>query len=413
MKAKNKIIFLCIVLYLSLLYTFTVQAQARLVINNDGYIVIDNAAKLVVANGNSNAIVSAGTGANIISEGEYNQVKWNLGGTGGVYAVPFTNDAGIKIPVILSVAVPGDYGYLSFSTYMEPDWNNANYLPSDVTHINNSSGSNNSSEVIDRFWIIEPETAAQTPGMGTLSFNYDDAEHLVAGNTITESNLKGQRFNPDLNSWGDYIPSGVVNTVTNTVDQIAFNGNFYRSWTLVDAESPMPVELITYDYECNGDMAELKWITLTESNNDYFTIESSENGINFYPVLTVNGAGNSTVAAAYNVNVISGKYYRLTQTDYNGMKEELGILMTNCKDESGLVYWQSMDQLREIKVSGLTEGMIFYSLYDIGGKLIIEDKYESNLSSEIIHLPELPNGIYTISIQNGGNEIAGKIMIVN
>ena len=63
----------------------------------------------------------------------------------------------------------------------------------------------------------------------------------------------------------------------------------------------------------------LNWSTASETNNDYFTIERSIDGINFRSVLTKRGAGNSTSRRNYEAiddNPIEGQsYYRLKQTD--------------------------------------------------------------------------------------------------
>lgn len=411
MQSRVKIIFVFIIVYLAFLHSFTVNAQARMVMNNNAFMVIDNSAKLVIENSNTNAIITAGTGGNIVTEDEFDQVIWQMGNP-GTFILPFTNEAGIKIPFAISVAVPGDYGFISFSTYKGSSWDNSSYLPSDVTHINNSGGSNNSASVIDRFWIIEPETVNVSPLMGTFTFGYDDAEHLAVGNTITEANLVGQRFNSDLNIWGDYIPTGTANTVANNVTSISFNGNFYRSWTLVEYDNPMPVELISFNHECKNDFTELKWTTSTETNNMFFTIEKSENGMIFETVNTIAGAGNSNMPLEYSFQVEPNKYYRLSQTDFNGTTEEIGNLFANCMEENELVWWQSMEKLSDVKLSGLEKGNLEYQLYDMSGKLIVNEKQSVSSSDFMIQLPELPNGMYTISFINNDRVVAGKVMMV-
>ncbi len=57
------------IIFLSLLTVlrYSVSSQSRLVLNNNVYAVITNSANLVVDNSNSNAIVTTGTGGNILS----------------------------------------------------------------------------------------------------------------------------------------------------------------------------------------------------------------------------------------------------------------------------------------------------------------------------------------------------------
>ena len=79
---------------------------------------------------------------------------------------------------------------------------------------------------------------------------------------------------------------------------------------------------MSFTVEKQGNSNELKWISLTEINNDYFTIEKSLEGDNFEIVGLINGAGNSTIKNEYELNdykiepVIN--YYRLKQTDFDG-----------------------------------------------------------------------------------------------
>lgn len=413
MQSRLKIIVVFVIVYLAFLHSFTVNAQARLVMNNNAFMVIDNSAILVLE-GSSNAITLVGTGGNIISENEFDRIQWHTGINPGHYTIPFTTTSGTKIPFSLhiSVGLP-EYGYFRFSTYQTPDWQNSNALPSDVTHFNNAQSlADNSANAIDRFWMIEPHDYTNF-GMLYLDFTYDDAEHLSPGNTINEMNLGAQAFNFVSDSWGDFVPTGTLNTVTNTVNFVPFPFlPEYRSWTLVDSDNPMPVELLDYDFECKNDLVELNWTTATETNNMYFTVESSNDGIVFVAEQTINGAGNSNMPLNYSIMVKANKYYKLKQTDYNGTTEEIGNLYANCMEANELVYWQAMEKLSDIRISGLEEGELEYQLYDMSGKLIVDSKIAVSGGTQQISLPEFPNGMYTIHFKNNERFLGGKVMMV-
>ena len=66
----------------------------------------------------------------------------------------------------------------------------------------------------------------------------------------------------------------------------------------------------------------LDWITASEFNNDYFTVEHSGDGINFESIANVHGAGTSSIYHYYETtdeNPLEGQsYYRLKQTDFDG-----------------------------------------------------------------------------------------------
>ena len=83
----------------------------------------------------------------------------------------------------------------------------------------------------------------------------------------------------------------------------------------------LPISLLNFMAEPQGSRNTIKWETASEINNDYFTVERSDDGLGFLTLAKVNGAGNSTSLIDYQTydehpnNGIT--YYRLKQTDYN------------------------------------------------------------------------------------------------
>jgi len=62
--------------------SYNAFSQARLILNNGGIVNITNSAFVVIDNPSTNAI-TRNTSGHIISEGEFNRVKWNIGTTNG------------------------------------------------------------------------------------------------------------------------------------------------------------------------------------------------------------------------------------------------------------------------------------------------------------------------------------------
>lgn len=100
------------------------------------------------------------------------------------------------------------------------------------------------------------------------------------------------------------------------------NGGDICSWNIVFSGTALPIELISFTGEPVGDNNLLSWITATETNNDYFTLEKSDDAVTFIEVGRLDGAGNSTQNIYYSMfdNKVKSNitYYRLRQTDYNG-----------------------------------------------------------------------------------------------
>ncbi len=98
--------------------------------------------------------------------------------------------------------------------------------------------------------------------------------------------------------------------------------------------NPLPVQLVSFDAKkIRTGVVEIKWVTATEVNNDFFSVERSGDGINFEEIQVVNGAGNTN--RTLNYQTIDGRpltgvsYYRLAQTDYDGTKSYSDIVSVN------------------------------------------------------------------------------------
>jgi hypothetical protein len=87
--------------------------------------------------------------------------------------------------------------------------------------------------------------------------------------------------------------------------------------------SALPIELHSFGVrQIDGSAALIEWVTLSEINNDYFTVEKSMNLEDWEEVDVVSGAGNSLKITAYStldhLSYFGVSYYRLKQTDFDG-----------------------------------------------------------------------------------------------
>lgn len=99
----------------------------------------------------------------------------------------------------------------------------------------------------------------------------------------------------------------------------------------------LPIEIADFTVVKDGENAKLEWTTLTERNNAYFTIEKSDDGIHWEVLYNLNGQGNSNSPYYYTVIDTSPfegtTYYRLSQTDYDGISTENGIRYIDFKEK--------------------------------------------------------------------------------
>lgn len=159
-----------------------------------------------------------------------------------------------------------------------------------------------------------------------------------------------------------YCSSGSCNDVSinsgGPVDLGYFKTAGSASYVDVECQEPLPVNLLYYI--CLK--KEIKWSTASEINNDYFTIEYSTDGVNWKSRGVITGQGNSSEINKYSNPVTQNGYYRVTQTDYDGTTEELGVLKCgNITDVNLLITYDLLGQV----VGNDTKGLVI-ELYSDG-----------------------------------------------
>lgn len=184
----------------------------------------------------------------------------------------------------------------------------------------------------------------------------------------------------------------------------------------VSSDNPLPVETIDFAAQCEGSNALFTWSTVSEQHNDFFTVESSTDAMNWTKVCTVDGAGYSTAQINYSCIGISppGKnlYYRLKQTDLDGNSiyyNEI-IYLESCSrtssEEEVLVYPNPAKD----KVMILTnEEILDISVFNSAGKKL--NGTEMNQEEKWIDFTQLPEGIYVMEIITGTQLFNQRIVI--
>ncbi len=175
--------------------------------------------------------------------------------------------------------------------------------------------------------------------------------------------------------------------------------------------SPLPIQLVSFDAKLNQNQVDLSWVTASEVNNDYFTIQRSSDGIEWIDIKKINGAGNSSTTLNYftvDKNPLVGlSYYRLQQTDFNGNKSysEIRPIKYTIESATVLVYPNPNNGLLTIEgdMNELNEIKIYNALgQDITHTITITTKGETK---KIIDLSHLADGIYFVKTLSTLNRI--------
>jgi hypothetical protein len=113
----------------------------------------------------------------------------------------------------------------------------------------------------------------------------------------------------------------------------------YAALSYFPTSPPLPVELSYFKAVQISDIVQLQWQTLTETNNDFFSIEHSQDGENFNEIGKIMGAGNSNQVINYTFNVqnlsFGANYFRLKQVDFNGQNNFSEIISVISESPEG------------------------------------------------------------------------------
>ncbi len=349
-----------------------------------------NGSTLHVANTAPGA-VAAGTGY-ILSEDADNSsvVAWRIDAVAGTHTIPFGNASGIQLPFSFEVTA-GNAGIVSVSTYPTTAANTPYPVaPVPVTHVRNLSGTDNSAYMVDRFWEVDPAGTV----VATLTFTYGASENAAAGNT----GMRAQRWNPATIGWDQPLP-GQTNPTTQSVR--APNAGSFGPWALALDISPLPVTLLTFTaHPEDNERVVCSWITATEINSDFFTVERSRDGLDYESGGHVPAAGQSTAPLSYawvdDEPYAGVSFYRLKQVDFDGTATLAGpVAVRILEDGISLVAFPNPSTgMFFLQKAG--SGRVDYRISDATGKKVFRGTLEGS-DAAVIDATALAKGVYLLT----------------
>ena len=179
--------------------------------------------------------------------------------------------------------------------------------------------------------------------------------------------------------------------------------------------NPLPIELLSFDAKANNDYVNIAWTTLSETNNDYFTVEKSKDVNTFEMVINTAGAGNSNTLLNYSAKdnePFSGvSYYRLKQTDFDGKFSYSDIVKVDFEKSIDVtIYPNPFSTYAAITINDASQ-MNNYELriFNVLGTEVWNTIINTQLTA--METSNLPSGIYTyIVFQNDKNIQSGKLI---
>jgi len=285
-------------------------------------------------------------------------------------------------------------------------------LPGTFTHVSH----------VHYYSITRSSTSEFTSA--TLQIYYSNTNGSNDG--VTDATNLGVAKDNGSGSWVNITSGGgSANNVGNILSASYTPQNTYFALAnKTGGTNPLPITLLNFSGECFGESERIiKWTTATETNNNYFSLEKSYDGITYTTIATIPGSGNRNSPKNYFYTDVSSLhqqpvYYRLKQTDYDGNSntfEPIAIECTNdISDNSFSLYPNPSDgSFTLLFSSGIHEDLQLKITDLLGQELFVSPVYANDNTERIeINLKnKLSAGTYLISVFNNTTNFNQKLII--
>lgn len=178
---------------------------------------------------------------------------------------------------------------------------------------------------------------------------------------------------------------------------------------------PLPIELLSFEATKVAHQVRLNWITASEINNDFFTVERSIDALYWEPILTQKGFGNSANILEYtaidNHPMTGVSYYRLKQTDFDGDFSYSNIVPIKFEQNIELsVYPNPTTDCIVISHPQKNQSSSSLKVYNMQGQLVLNKEITKENINLQLGIEQLPNGHYFIKISNQNNTLKGSFI---
>jgi hypothetical protein len=255
----------------------------------------------------------------------------------------------------------------------------------------------------------------------TLTLKIFSSTAVNGQSMVSTAGYSGYPYASSIPSVVSIINSKVNNTIT-TNGGYAYFFNINMSATTICSRIPVrainncvtPVTWTSFYLVPQDDNScKLVWSTANETNNSYFSIVRSSDGINFESIATISGAGNRDISSNYfyvDTEPLSGtSYYYIIQYDFDGKYSSTAM---EPYSSQGLIkvttYPNPFQNNTTLLVSGPDAQTYTYTLYSVNGQLVEQG---SGTINQIKTIGEtVAKGMYMLTVLTSTDLITAKIV---
>lgn len=252
-------------------------------------------------------------------------------------------------------------------------------------------------------------STCHTGNVDWFSFELYDA---TGTNCIASGDLVSGLTLPGVGCTTKYVIQYTYEMINcNYTDYTPFTDN-YGSSTCV-----LPIELLQFNARENEtEGVEVNWVTGTEVNNNYFTVDKSTDGINFSSLGKVTSVHNSEAPTAYTFtdtepNAQSTVYYRLSQTDMNGDVNKFNIISLSLSHNYSIsIYPNPSNGVFSFDFSAQLGSVVMTELTDASG-IVLNTQIYAGSGGLQKHTFEVANpGVYMMTVKINGQILHYKLV---
>lgn len=225
-----------------------------------------------------------------------------------------------------------------------------------------------------------------------LRFLVDDDGNFANGGTQCYYNGDGTGI---VISYSN--PTITISNISTT--HIPNNAFKFVTIASINIATPLPVEVVAFQAEKNSKKTvDLTWQTVSERNNDFFTIYKSSDAQNWDYFGSMDGAGNSNSILNYYLEdpapYTGNNYYKLTQTDFNGETTEIGTRVVSF--ENGTNYSLYPNPASGLcTIGGVNNETFKASIYNQFGALVAIVENNNSIDTK-----SFAEGVYYVQIED-------------
>ncbi|WP_254560944.1 T9SS type A sorting domain-containing protein [Dyadobacter diqingensis] len=186
-----------------------------------------------------------------------------------------------------------------------------------------------------------------------------------------------------------------------------------NSITSIAVTAPLPVTLVSFDVQKEGQVAKLKWATTAETNSDYFEIQHSVTGKEWAKIGNVASTGESSTLKNYTFshgNPVNGEnlyrlrmvdkdqtfaYSRIQSVKFDGITKDLTIYPNPVSDK---LFLRDFKEITNIQINDLSGHAVYQA--------------DANTTGEI-NISGLKSGMYIVKISRANGLTSTQKIVVS